>query len=310
MKKLLEIIKKLKNAEIKLRLSHIVSACLAIILIIILLMHGLDWITDNLTLLDTMVNRSDPPYYKKVMEIIKPLRYSGYPDLIKEDVRIEVDFIKRKWYLRNIHKFDKNGNIILTEGRYGLCGELAAYTYQRIKPIFGNEYDIKFVKAAVSGYFIQPRASHVVLKITERSFLLPKSYIIDPSFNIYAGSNSYSFVDSYIFLSEDSSSQMLDNRDSDRILDIGQSTPIFIKKEFIVQVGVNDVAGVFNRDNFSIMLLATKRNKFVGRSLFVMRKYKGEKSIVKNEFLGNLILGSGNYAELCQTITRWFNESE
>jgi len=114
------------------------------------------------------------PYYEEVKKIIEPLRYSGFNALMMPDVKVSIDFTGKQWTLHNIHRFDKNGKVMLSDGRYGICGELAAYVYEKIRLIFPAEYDIKFVSLSESGYFLHPRATHIALAITKHSFLVAR----------------------------------------------------------------------------------------------------------------------------------------
>ena len=73
-----------------------------------------------------------PPHYQEIMNIIRPLRYSGLYSLIRPEVRIEPDFENGIWYIRNLHRFDEKGGIKLgpTEAaalrRFGDLEALAA----------------------------------------------------------------------------------------------------------------------------------------------------------------------------------------
>src|SRR3989338_262689 len=101
-----------------------------------------------------LVIQKDAPNSKLAENIIRPLRYSGLPDFLRPEVSLEMDFSNKTWTLHELHRFDAQGNIILSEGRYGICGDLAAYTYQKQKPNFpGDQYRIEFIQAVESSYF-------------------------------------------------------------------------------------------------------------------------------------------------------------
>ena len=115
---------------------------------------------------DSVPALQDAPYYKEIMDIIRPLDYSVIPSLVlQSNIKLSIDFTNKTWSLLNFHQFDSNGNIILDYGRYGLCGELASYTYNRIKYFFNDRYVIKFAQVSESGFFLTPNSSHAVLII-------------------------------------------------------------------------------------------------------------------------------------------------
>ncbi|MDD5668884.1 MAG: hypothetical protein PHE58_02485, partial [Candidatus Omnitrophica bacterium] len=110
----------------------------------------------------------DIPHYKTVMTIVQPLRYSGLPMFLREDVRLTIDSTKQIWKISNLHRFNSKGNVVLEDNRYGLCGELAGYVYQNIKTLFDNKYSISFLRVSESGYFLSPQSSHIVLLINDK----------------------------------------------------------------------------------------------------------------------------------------------
>jgi len=95
-----------------------------------------------------------PPYAAEVNKIINPLLYSGVQMFADKNVYLTLDFDKKIWTLHNMHMFNDKGELILREDKYGTCGELAAYTATKIRPIFENDYNILFVRASQSGYFL------------------------------------------------------------------------------------------------------------------------------------------------------------
>jgi len=114
-------------------------------------------------------NKISVPYYDRVNNIIKNLQYSGLEAFKRPDVYLSLDFTNRTWRLHNIHKFDTKGDIILEKNRYGTCGELSSYVYNRIKEFMADDYDISFIRTAQSGYFLADnKSSHTVLRITPK----------------------------------------------------------------------------------------------------------------------------------------------
>jgi hypothetical protein len=113
------------------------------------------WLQEN-TLRTGLLMEVDgsAPHAEEVADLIRPLRYSIAPILLRPDVRIDLDFANRKWHIRNLHRFDDHGRIVLEQGRYGVCGELSAYAYDRLKQIFEPErYALSLIRVAESGFF-------------------------------------------------------------------------------------------------------------------------------------------------------------
>src|SRR5665213_2730196 len=106
---------------------------------------------------------TSPPYYDAVMRIIAPLEYSGVPVMVKPQVGLSIDFAKRTWTLHNIHDYDSQGRVILEQGRYGLCAELATFVFEQMKPFLSNQYEVRFAMVTESGFFAAGQSNHIVL---------------------------------------------------------------------------------------------------------------------------------------------------
>lgn len=237
----------------------------------------------------------DAPYQEEVKKIIEPLRYSGIAALMSPDVKISLNFPLRLWVLHNIHRFDENGKVVLAEGRYGLCGDLAAYCYDRLKPLFGAKYKLEFVQVCESGYFLDPRASHIALFITEPLMFGIKTYILDPSFQRYAKEED---LDEYLLFKKTEELNFVKNKNTDEIFSVSALTPLVIKKDFLVGLMVDEQNGKFDKDNFIITLTATQRFKFAGRYIFALRRIAGQTEILENKHLAYRILGEEMYRKL------------
>jgi hypothetical protein len=129
------------SKKVKLLSSLLLLACAVIVVSVIFYLkeQGMIFKVEN----DPV--RPKPPYFAEVSRIIKPLQYSGFQMFTAKDVYLSLDFEKGTWTLYNIHSFDEKGKFILQDGKYGTCGELAAYTYDKVKPLFDDDYEIKFV---------------------------------------------------------------------------------------------------------------------------------------------------------------------
>lgn len=248
------------------------------------------------------------PYYKEIQKIFKHTRYSAFPALMRPDVKLKIDFEKRSWSLDNMHRFDPRGRALLDEGRYGACGQLAAYVHQEIQPLFDHRYSIRLVKAAEAGFFPPPGGTHLVLRITDLSspFNL-KTYILDPSFRRYGpveGFEDYLFYDEMTYLS------FITRRGRDEVHPIGSATPILMKRQVLVGMVVQDAGGRFDRDNFSLALTATRKHRFTSKLLVAVRKRVGKTETYEDPQLGREILGEKDYQRLRERLLDFFRAVE
>jgi len=196
-------------------------------------------------------NSYDPdkvPYYKEIMGIIRPLDYSIIPSLmLQPDITLSLDFSQRTWTLHKFHQYGPGGDIILDHGRYGLCGELASYTYVRIKPLLGDRFVVKFANVTQSGFFNTPGDTHVVLVMYDK--LGSQGYVIDPSFHRYGPIDSYK---DYLFSSFAESLNWVDKRKVDVSFSVNQAMPVLVHNNLISYLIVKDCNGKFDKDDFII----------------------------------------------------------
>ena len=299
-KKFEELRRKFRESRKRMRIFK-TSTVLLLIVLSAILWYGMQWYC-SVEFKPSKIKKI-APYYKEISKIIKPLRYSGIYDLMRPDVKIFIDFEKETWTLENIHSFDRKGNIILTEGRYGLCGELAAYTYEKIQLLFDRKYVIEFVRAIESGYFISPRASHYVLMIHEPSFFSTATYVLDPSFRRYGPIEDF---EDYLFFEKMITLPFMEEKNRSKIFTVGSGTPIIIKKGFLMMLVVEKNGDKFDRDNFVMAFTATHRHKYAGRYIYALRKNEGETEVLENKHTASLILGSKEYITLSERIKEFF----
>lgn len=240
------------------------------------------------------------PYSEEIKKIIKPLRYSGFYTLLRPEVRISLDFDKKTWRLHNIHRFDKEGNVVLEKGKSGVCGDLAAYVYNKVKPIFGDHYKISFVRAAESGYFLGPQSSHMILEIVKPSIFGQTEYILDPSFRRYGNKENY---EEYLFYER----AMRLSLEKDEVFNISQLTPIVIKKEFLIGLVVDGSGDKFDKDNFTLAITATRRFKYAGRYILALRRRNGQEEMFENKNLRATLLSKGEYDQLRERLSYLFS---
>ncbi len=283
-----------------------IIAFLIIIIAALLLKESWQWFTQHWSNLNLFNRGSKPPHYAKVKQIIEPLKYNGYYNLMRPDVKLTIDFENETWCLRNLHQFNAQGRIKLVQGCYGLCGELASYTYDEIRPLFDrNKYNIGFMRVAESGFFIKPTDSHIALCIIEKTLFGSKTYILDPSFRRYGPINEFS---DYMFFEKMAQLTFVKFKNPDEVLTVGRFVPIIISRDHMAALMVDKNKDKFDQDNFVLALTSTKKHSFGGNYLLMLIKNEGETEIVENSYLGHMILGPKSYDAICDRLKQWFSE--
>ena len=254
------------------------------------------------SLLDRKIDTTAVPYYKEVMDIIRPLDYSVIPSLLQQpDIKLSIDFLNRTWTLKNFHQYDSEGNVIIEDHRYGLCGELASYTYNRIKPFFTNRYIIKFSNVSESGYFLTPYGTHVILTVYDT--LNSKVYLLDPTFHRYGPLDEYH---DYLFFSMAESIEGINKKETDVSFSVNHGEPMIIRNNFISVLTIEDINGKFDKDNFILSIQANHRHEYTGRYVFALRKQDGHMDILEDKWFENITLPPEDIDVLKKRLTAWF----
>ncbi|MDD5129073.1 MAG: hypothetical protein PHO40_05425 [Candidatus Omnitrophica bacterium] len=264
------------------------------------------YILNDKGLLQIDINRSSAglPHKEEVYKIINHLRYSGIQMFSNKDVYLTLDFEKGLWTLHNIHKFDDKGELVLNEGKYGTCGELAAYAADKLGPVFRDDYKIDFLMASQSGYFLAPRASHIVLRITSRSNGR-QVYILDPSFRRYGAFEDF---DDYLFFKELSQLNFMESKVSDIAQQFNTAIPLLIRGEYLLGFVVEHANKQFDRENFVMALTLNKKYNYSGRYLFALRYAEGDTQVFENKRLALETLSEKEWNTLKEKIAELFKE--
>ncbi len=247
----------------------------------------------------------DLPYYMRVKEVTSPLAYSGLVALMDPGVTLSINFDKKTWTLHNLHKFDANGDILLDQGKFGLCGELAAYTYRKIHPLFGDDYLILFVRAAEAGFFLRPLSSHTVLAIIDKN--TKERFFLDPSFGRYGREADFS---EYMFFEVVPPEIHLNGLKPDVVFGVDSGTPIFIREKFILYLTVESVEGRFDKDNFILSITANKKHEFSGRYVYALKVLDGKPRRFRNDALLKRFLSQEEAGSLLNRLDQWFVQYE
>jgi hypothetical protein len=282
------------------------KACLWLILAVVVLIFVPFKIYRIVSNYAALINEEkDVPYYRQVMAVIQPLSYSGFQALVRPEVSLDIDFANNAYAIHNIHRFDKSGGIILDEGRYGLCGELASYVFRRVRPILPERYKINFVRVAESGFFANPQSTHIVLLVTDTQSVPLKRYFIDPSFQRYGSIEGY---DNYLFIETLDQLEFEKDQFSDVTFAINDGTPILIKDNYMIDLTIGNVNGKFDKDNFIIALGVQERYKFISHYLFGLIKDNGRVKELENKALAMKVLDINKYEKLKNKLQAWFHK--
>lgn len=241
-------------------------------------------------------DRYDPsaPQADAIKPIVSPLRYSFMPVLHRSSVRLDIDVKNDLWRLRNIHLYDEKGNLLLEEGRYGLCGDLAAHTFSRIRPILEADYLIRFVRATESSYFPAPLNTHYVLSIIDQRNP-ERVYILDPTFRRYGPLQSF---DDYLFFEHLPTLRFMDRRETDHIEIVNRAVPVLIERNVKLSLIVMLENGRFDGSNFSIGILSTLRNTYMPRTVYKVGVRNGIRFREEKPAEARLLAGFPEYEQL------------
>ena len=244
--------------------------------------------------------RPQPPFYDAIMKIITPLEYSGVPVMVKPQVALSLDFDKRIWTLKNIHEYDSQGSVILEQGRYGLCAELATYVFEKIKPLLDGRYEVKFAMVAESGFFAAGQSNHIVLLLVDRSD--SQMYLIDPSFHKYARLKD---LPEYHVVNVQDTLSFVKDKSPDFSFGVDQAIPLYIKNDFLLSFAVTSVDGKFDRENFIFVISANRQYKFGGRDIVFIGRHNKELEDYEDKALLNQLLTPDEIKTLFDKLKSW-----
>lgn len=241
-----------------------------------------------------------PPYYDAIMKIIAPLEYSGVPVMVRPQVNLSIDFARWTWTLHNIHEYDSQGQVILEQGRYGLCAELATFLFEKIKPLLDRRYEVKFANVTESGFFGSGQSNHVVLLLVDKSN--KQVYLIDPSFHKYARMKDLA---EYHVLNIEDTLSFAKDKSPDLSFSVDQAIPLYIKNDVLLSFAVTSVDGKFDKENFIFVISANRRDKFSGRDIVVIGRHNKEFEDYENKAMLNELLTPGEVNTLFDKLKSW-----
>lgn len=225
----------------------------------------------NASIASAVKQATQLPYQQEIQKLLEGMDYSAFETLTRPDVELRLDFDRKTWTLTKVHRYDAQGNILLEQGRFGLCAELATYMYQHLSPKIKEDHEIRFASATENGFFPTYQSNHIVLLMYDKKD--QHIYLIDPSFHRYG--NIRDFGEYRIFGVQDSLSFMKD-RSEDVTYGVDQAIPLFIKNDFLLSFSVSSVDGKFDKDNYLLAVTANLRHKVAGLNILMVGRYNGK----------------------------------
>lgn len=244
-----------------------------------------------------------PPYYDTIMKIMAPLEYSGVPIMVKPQVSLSIDFYNWTWTLHNIHEYDAQGGIVLEQGRFGLCAELATYLFEKIKPLLDGRFEAKFAMVSESDFFSAGQSNHIVLLLLDRSD--DQAYLLDPSFHRYARMKD---LPEYHILNIQDTLSFVKDKSHDVFFGVDQAIPLYIKNDSLLSFSVTSVDGKFDRNNFILVISANRRYQFVGRDIVVIGRHNKEFEDFEDKPILNQLLTPDEIRTLFDKLKSWFQQ--
>ncbi len=215
--------------------------------------------------------QQDLPYYNEITQVINSMEYSAFEIITKPEVSLSIDFDKKSWTMHNVRQYDAQGGILLEQGRYGLCAELATYAYQKLQPILKNQYHITFASATEKSFFPSYESNHIVLLMRDMS--QQKTYLIDPSFHKYGNIKD---LNEYQIFGVQEALSFVKDKSPDVSFLVDQAMPLFVKDDLLLSFSVTSVDEKFDKDNFLFVVSANHRNVPTGFNIIIVGKHKGE----------------------------------
>jgi hypothetical protein len=237
------------------------------------------------------------------MKIMAPLEYSGVPVMVNPQVALSVDFGHRTWTLQNIHEYDSQGGIILEQGRFGLCAELATFLFEKIKPLLDARYVVKFAMVSESGFFSAGQSNHIVLLLVDKSD--NQVYLIDPSFHKYAPIRD---LPEYHVINIQDTLSFVKDKSHDVSFGVDQAIPLYIKDDFLLSFSVTSVDGKFDKDNFIFVIAANQRYKFGGRDIVLIGRHNKEFEDFQDKKILNQLLTAQEINVLFDKLKSWIEK--
>ena len=249
-------------------------------------------------------------YEQDVRNFLYSLNYSALPDLVRPGTYISLDFDNEFWRLNNIFAYTKKGELVNVESKTGVCTELCQATYEFVEPLFGDDYEVSFLKGNENVFFSAEAGvgpTHYVVKVKPKGnfWQSQKSLLIDPSYKIY---DYLEDVEGYTFSEEMDSIDVFGDYSQDITMPVGVNYPLLFleDKEYMLSLAVKKVDDSYNKDNYGLVVFATKKGLLKSSPLIVFMIRDGEFSASKDGALIKDILDISTARKLIDTVFSLF----
>ena len=223
----------------------------------------------------------DVPQRGLVQSILRNLRYDGVSIVMKPDFRIKLNLKDQTWTAYGVHRYGADGRVVLENGRYGICGDLSAYVYDKLRPQLDPSYAVEFVRVAESQFFPASLSAHYVLRILQgRRDGPPQTYILDPSFHRYGPLSDF---EDYLFYEPLKELEFVRHKSTSETIAVGSGMPVILHSKVLVGLVVAREGGKLDKDHYRLSLVATFRYRYAGRNLYTIRKVGDRTEIVENK---------------------------
>jgi hypothetical protein len=246
------------------------------------------------------------PYQEEIQAMLNQIEYSGFEVLKNPEVTLDMDYEKGTWTLHNIHHYDAQGDILLDQGKYGLCAELSTYVYEKLEKVVDlQKYYLRLAMVTEPRFFTTTESNHIVVLINDKQ--TDVTYLIDPSYRIY---RPLSDLSGYQIIGIEDALTFTKKKTRDVVLKVNQARPLFIRDDLLLSLSVTSVDDQYNKENFLFVVTANKKGKKEGANIMVVGRYKGEMQSYESRQFLEVFLSPSDMAILYQKLTTWLSQND
>ena len=248
------------------------------------------------------------PQRELVQSILRDLRYDGVSIVMKPDFRIKINLKDQTWTVYGVHRYGPDGRVMLEDGRYGICGDLSAHVFDRLRPKLDPSYGIEFVRVAESQFFPASLSAHYVLRILQpQPEGPPQTYILDPSFHRYGPMSDF---EDYLFYEPLNELEFVRHKSASEMMPIGSGMPIILHSKVLLGIVIGREGDQFDKDHYRLSLVATFRYRYAGRRLLSIRRTGDHTEVFENKETIRKALPLSEYEPLRRRLLEIFQSME
>jgi hypothetical protein len=177
--------------------------------------------------------------------------------------------------------------------------------YAQLKRMLDPQrFDVGFIRVAESGFFPAYITEHFALEIVDRAADPPVEYILDSSLKRYGPRDRF---EEYLSFEDLKTLSFLDTKSPDQSFRVGAGTPVEITGQHLVVLSVERQDGVFNPDNFRIVLVAFHRHHYLAHPLMILRNVDGAREVLEYPETVRKVFAAGAFAPLRERLVMLFD---